>query len=370
MKKKVNKMRKCYLDNIRWATVLLVLVYHVFYMFNGVGILGGIPGAKSIPAFDRIACIIYPWFMVLLFVVAGMSARYALQKRTGKQFIKERAVKLLIPSTLGLFVIHWITGYLNIKMGGGLEYIPKFLVYPISAISGIGPLWFIQLLFLFSCILILFRKIDKTDKLWTLCGKVNLPIILLLAALIFGAAQILNVPVLTMYRFGIYFVAFLIGYYIFSHDEVQSIIEKICIPMACLAVVGAVLYAIRYGGSDYTSPSCLQSIITNIYLWVVVLAILGCGKRYFNRETVFSRYMTKSSFGVYILHYPILLVICYTLQSQFDFPAICNYAIALVLVVVITFAIYEVIKRIPIIRYFILGMKKGSAKRKTANHEN
>lgn len=351
-------MRKFYLDNIRWATVILVLIYHVFYMFNGVGILGGIPGAANISAFDWIAGIIYPWFMVLLFVIAGMSARYALQNRTEKQFIKERTVKLLIPSTLGLFFVHWITGYLNIKMGGGLAYIPPALVYPISVISGIGPLWFIQLLFVFSCILVLFRKMDKADRVWTLCEKTNLLIILLLSLLIFGAAQVLNMPVLTMYRFGIYFVAFLIGYYVFSHEEVQEIIEKFCIPALCLAVIGAVVYAFRYGGGDFTSSDCLQSVITNLYLWMAVLAIIGCGRKYFNQETAFTRYMTKSSFGIYILHYPVLIVVCYTLQYHFDFPAIGNYIIALVVEMIMTFAVYEVIKRIPILRYFVLGVKR------------
>ena len=104
-------MRKIYLDNIRCSTVLLVLIYHVFYIFNGVGVPGSIPNAKNIPMFDIVAAGIYPWFMVLLFVVSGMSARYSLEKRTGRQFVKERAVKLLIPSTLGLFIIHWITGH-------------------------------------------------------------------------------------------------------------------------------------------------------------------------------------------------------------------------------------------------------------------
>lgn len=369
MTREMNELRKFYLDNIRWATVILVLIYHVCYIFNGVGILGAIPGAKNIPVFDTIACIIYPWFMVLLFVIAGMSARYALQKRTGKQFIKERAVKLLVPATLGLFVIHWITGYLNIKMGGGLEFIPTVLIYPISVVSGIGPLWFIQMLFVFSCILVLFRKMDKTDKVWTLCGKANLPIILLLSVLVFGAAQVLNMPVLTMYRFGIYFVSFLIGYYIFSHDEVQETIEKIRIPMLCLAVIGAVLYAIRYGGSNFTSSDCLQSIMTNLYLWIIVLAVIGCGRRYFNRETAFTRYMTKSSFGIYILHYPILMVVCYILHNHFDFSAIWNYLIALILEIAMTFAVYEVIKRIPIIRYFVLGVKRKSIKTKEVQND-
>lgn len=350
-------MRKVYLDNIRWAVVILVLIYHVFYMFNGVGILGGIPESKNIPAFDTAACVIYPWFMALLFVIAGMSARYALEKRTAKQFIKERAVKLLVPSTLGLFVIHWITGYLNIKMGGGLEYIPTALVYPIAAVSGTGPLWFAQMLFIFSCVLVLLRKLDRSDRIWTLCGKANLPVIVLLFLPIFGAAQILNMPVLTMYRFGIYFASFLIGYYIFSHENVQELIEKIHIPMLCLAAVGAVLYGIFYGGSDFTAPECLQSLATNLYLWVVVLAAIGCGRKYFNKETDFTRYMARSSFGIYVLHYPVLIAACYILHYYFDLPAICNYAIALVVEICMTFAVYELIKRIPVARYFILGAR-------------
>ena len=351
-------MRRIYIDNIRSSIVLLVLIYHVCYIFNGVGVPGGIPNAENIPAFDALAYVVYPWFMVLLFVISGMSARYSLQKRTVKQFLRERAVKLLVPSTLGLFAIHWITGYLNIKMGGGLEYIPLALVYPISAISGTGPLWFIQMLFFFSCILVLLKKIDKNDRAWKVCKKANLPIILSFFVVIFGAAQILNMPVLTTYRFGIYFVAFLIGYYVFSHEEVQEKIESVCIPMLCLAVIGAVCYTVYYFGSDYTSPECLQSMITNLYLWIVVLAVIGCAKKYGNRETAFTRYMAKSSFGFYILHYPVLTVTCYLLHYRFDFPAIYNYAIALAAELIITFALYEVLKRIPIARYLILGIKK------------
>ena len=353
-------MRKTYIDNIRSSTILLVLIYHVCYMFNGVGVLGGIPNSKNIPAFDVISYVVYPWFMVLLFVISGMSARYSLQKRTVKQFLKERVVKLLVPSTLGLFTIHWITGYLNIKMGGGIPYIPQALLYPISAISGTGPLWFIQMLFIFSCILALLKKIDKNDRVWLLCKKADLPIVLSLFVVIFGASQILNMPVLTTYRFGIYFTAFLIGYYFFSHNEVQEQIESICIPMSCLAVIGAIFYTIYYFGIDYTSSECLKSIITNLYLWVVILAVIGCAKRYCNKETSFTRYMAKSSFGFYILHYPVLTVICYILHYYLDLPAIYNYIIALIAELIITFALYELLKRIPIVRCLVLGIKKKS----------
>ena len=35
-------MRKKYIDNIRWITVALVVIYHAFYIFNGSGVLGGV----------------------------------------------------------------------------------------------------------------------------------------------------------------------------------------------------------------------------------------------------------------------------------------------------------------------------------------
>jgi glucan biosynthesis protein C len=351
-------VRKTYLDNVRWGTVLLVLVYHVCYLFNGVGIPGGIPGAKSIPALDAFASLIYPWFMVLLFAIAGMSARYALQKRTVGQFLRERAVKLLVPSTLGLFVLHWITGLLNMKIGGALGLMPPALLYPIAVLSGIGPLWFVQMLFLFSCVLIPLRKLDKAERLWTLCGRAGVPAAMLLAVLIFGAAQVLNLPVLTMYRFGIYFAAFLIGYYVLSHDGVQDALEKGRVPLLCLAALGAIAYALVYRGRDYTAPSVLKSLLTNLYLWMAVLAVLGGAKKHLNKENALTRYMTGASYGVYVLHYPVLLAAGYVLNTYFDLPALLNYGITLVVGVVFTFALYEAVRRIPLLRTLVLGIKR------------
>jgi len=350
-------MRKYYLDNIRWATVLLVLIYHVGYLFNNVGVLGGIGSDKCVPAFNAFLYIVYPWFMVLLFVIAGISTRYSLDKRSSKQFISDRVAKLLIPSTLGLFIYHWITGYINIKVGGGLAYIPTFIRYPIFAFSGTGPLWFIQMLFLFSLLIVLIRKIDNKDKIWNFCGKANSVAVLLLAIPIWGTAQILNMPVLTMYRFGIYCTAFLLGYFVFSHDTVQDSVEKIHIPMLLAAIVLGVLYVFCYFGENYTSPQCLQSVFTNVYLWVAVLAVLGCGKAWGNQTSRFSRYMAKSSFGLYIVHYPILMVICYFLYYSCNLPLAMNYIIALVTEIIFAAALFELFKRTPVIRYLVLGIK-------------
>ena len=71
--------RRIYLDNIRWITVCIVVVYHVIYMFNGVQTFGVIGPFWKRQWQDAFQYLVYPWFMALLFVVSGMAARYYLE---------------------------------------------------------------------------------------------------------------------------------------------------------------------------------------------------------------------------------------------------------------------------------------------------
>lgn len=251
--------RYAYLDHIRWMTVLLVIVYHVCYLFNGVGIFGGVPNARNLPLLDTISGTVYPWFMVLLFVVAGMCARFALVQQGNRAFLRNRARKLLVPSTLGLFVLHWVTGYLNIRMGGAVDTIPKPLLYPISVLSGIGPLWFVQLLFLFNAILVLIRRIDRNDRLFRIGEKCPSWLICAFALLIWGAAQVGNMPVITTYRIGIYLTAFLLGYAVFAHEAVMERVVRMRWGTLAAAVIGAAAYGAWTNGQNFTDAAYLKA---------------------------------------------------------------------------------------------------------------
>ena len=307
---------------------------------------------------DILLYFVYPWFMVLLFVVSGVSARYALEHQNVKQFMKARACKLIVPSTLGLFVFHWIGGYFNILNGGALSSIPSFLRYPISVVSGTGPLWFVQSLFLFSAVLLLIRKLDASDQLWNLCKKATLPILLLLFILIWGSAQILNTPVITVYRFGIYFMAFILGYFFFSHEEVIERLSKARIPLLLTAVAAGIAYTAYYFGSNYTSDECLKNIFTNLYLWIAVLAIFSCAKSWFDKSTSFTAFMSQRSFGWYILHYPVVFITSYLLVNYTKLPALLIYLFAFLIELLVTALLFELFSRIPVIRFLVLGIKK------------
>ena len=354
--------RKTYLDNIRWATVVLVLVYHAFYYFNAQGALGGFGPFTQVQYQDAILYFVYPWFMVLLFVIAGISARYALQKRSGKEFFKDRTVRLLVPSTLGLFVFYWITGYVNVRISGGWEQMPAelpiFVRYLISAASGIGPLWFAQMLWLFSGLVLLLRKLDKNEKLLGCFRNMGAWGALIFLPLIWVSAQVLNTPVITVYRFGIYGIAYLLGYYVFSHEKLQDSLAQYAVPFSVAAAVLGIVYTWYYFGTNYAGDACLKSVFTAVYLWIAVLAVLGAGKRWFDTESKLCTFMTRRRSGIYMLHCPVMAVICWALRYGLKLPAAPVYLLSIVISFLLTLGLNELISRIPVLRFFALGIGK------------
>lgn len=354
-------MRRLWIDNLRAGVVGLVFVYHVLYLFNASGVLGGIGQFSQVQYQDAILYFLYPWFMILLFALAGMAARYSLEKRNHKAFIASRTRKLLIPSTLGLFAFWWVLGFFNVWLGGGLAYIPseglggKVLIYLISVLSGTGPLWFAQLLWVYSLLLVVLRKLDKKDMLWRLGEKANMASLLLCGLLIWGGAQVLNAPVITVYRFGVYFVSFLLGYYFLSHERAQEILEKWHWPLlvAALGLGGA--YVAAYFGQNYADGAVLESFFTNAYAWIATLAAVGCGRAWLNRETGFSRWLVGRSWGIYVCHYLPLLLAAWAL-FQTGLPPVAVYLFAGLLGGVGTLGLYEVLRRIPGIRRLVLGL--------------
>jgi fucose 4-O-acetylase-like acetyltransferase len=365
--------RKHWIDNLRWVTVLLVLFYHVFYFYNNKGVFGGIGGFGTYPECkqyqDVVMYILYPWFMPLLFLLAGVSARYALQKQSAKEWFKVRTRKLLVPGTIGLFVFHWMVGYFNTVVAsrqGVFDGVPAIAKYFIMAFSGTGPLWFVQVLWLLCLVLLLVRAFDKNDKLWNWCGKANFVAIILMGVLFWvGEQTLVQQPrpesldgLWNLYKPGFYLIPFLMGYFVFSHDEVQEKLEKAWIPLMASAVVAGTVLIITTFGQDNTSPQYLGSPLNCLYGWLMCLAMMGWFKAKFDRTGAFAGYMTRNSFGVYIVHYLVIAAFGYMMKMYTNLAPWMMYAILFVAVMTIPFVLNEIIKRIPFVRWCVLGIKK------------
>ncbi len=102
----------------------------------------------------------------------------------------------------------------------------------------------------------------------------------------------------------------------------------------------------------------MQSYFTNIYAWLMILAILSWAKDVLNFSNKFSRYMTKANFGFYVLHYPLLCVVTYVTDYLLRIPAAGCYIINQVGTAVLLPIAYGLLRRIPVIRFLLLGEGK------------
>jgi peptidoglycan/LPS O-acetylase OafA/YrhL len=384
--------RKHFLDNIRWTTVLLVLLYHVIYFYNNKGVFGGIGGwvddPKAQPQ-DVVMYLLYPWFMMLLFLVAGISSRYALHpvsrltiNASRGQWFKKRTRQLLVPATIGLFVFQWMTGYFNTQIAGVAQGIPNQIAsipagpvrYMACAFSGIGPLWFIQELWVFSLLLIIIIAIER-DRLYNAVGRLlqstrgwsrlcRLALLLVGGFLLIwaGAQGSIAHPdehsmqgLWNLYRPAAYFVPFLMGYYLFSRDSVQRFLSRYACWLLVPTVVTGVALTCATWGENNTTPLYLMHWSTNLFAWLAILAMLACFKAWADHTSPFADYMTRSSYGIYIVHYLVIAALGYMLKLYTPLPPVVDYLILIVAVFTLSPALYELLRRIPFIRWAVLG---------------
>ena len=372
-------MRKHWIDNLRWVTVLLVLLYHVIYFYNNKGVFGGIGGFGDGPQYqDVLMYVLYPWFMPLLFLLAGMSAKYALDNHSGKEWLRSRTRKLLVPATIGLLVFQWMTGYFNTHVAGNdvLSAVPQPVKFFLWAVSGIGPLWFIQDLWIFSLILLLIRSVvrlctskhqrieEDTHKSIPPQRNWILAIALVLLGVLFwlGERTLVFNPrpesldgLWNLYKPIFYFILFLLGYFIFSRDRVQEVLGKYWIPLMACAIASCVALTVTTFGQDNTSPKYMSSPLNCLYGWLMCLAMMGWFKARFDRTGRFAAYMTRSSFGLYIVHYLVVASLGYMMKVHSALPPVAIYLILTVAVFTLSPLLYEGLRRIPVIRWCVLG---------------
>ena len=356
--------RRYYLDNIRWITVILVVIYHTLMMYSGITPLGTVVEPGTIHIQDSIQYFLYPWFMMILFLISGISAKISLTNQPdNKVFLKKRTVRYLVPSTLGLLAFQWIQGYVSMKISHSFETLPDAVPKPVQflimSLSGTGVLWYLQMLWIFSLVLVLIRKLTKNQE--TLYPKtVNYPFwgMLLLAVLAVGFAQVLNTPVIVSYRFGIYGFAFFAGYYIFAHEEVIDKLVKYCIPLMIVSVLTGIVLTVLFWGQNFADAPVLNHPLNILYGWLMCLAIFGTAKKYLNYQNSVMKWLSGKSFGLYVFHYLGMSACAYLLNVYTSLPLAICCLLTLFSSFVAGYGLYEIISRIPGYRWLVLGISK------------
>ena len=299
--------RKQYIDNLRWLCILLLIPFHCAMTYNSWG-----EGNYIILGSDRILssflCSIWSWFMPLLFLLAGISALFSISKRSRKQFIVERILKLFVPFVLGTLFIAPILSYMADKInygydGGCFNHYAVFFTKwtDISGYDGgftIAHFWFLICLFIVGLVGILIdlplgKHITKlnTEKtpLWLL-------ILLILLAYVAYPLQVAVKCLLT------YLLLYLLGFYVFDKEDNVGKLARFKWLFIIVWLILTVLSVWLFIWTDYNLTT-LNLILTLFSGAFGVLAMLSVGYSFMNKSNKITRFLSSISFPIYIVHF-------------------------------------------------------------------
>jgi glucan biosynthesis protein C len=86
-----------------------------------------------------------------------------------------------------------------------------------------------------------------------------------------------------------------------------------------------------------------------IGVWTMLIGMLGAGRCYLDRPSRSLSYLAEASYPVYILHQTAIVVLA-------AIGGAAQWVVILVASVVASFAIYEVVRRVGVLRY-LFGMR-------------
>lgn len=363
-------MRRREIDWLRNLAILMLFFYHTSVVFQVWGD-NYVKSSETSYALSLFLVVTEYWYMQLLFFLAGASAYFSIKMRGTSSFVNERVKKLLIPFVFGLIVIVPPQGYLARLWRGDVPsnyfiFLKEFFT-DFSDITGNhgtftpAQLWFILFLFLISLIFLpilrFFSKengmvfLEKSKKI-LLSSKIFLilSIILFLCELFPapGGKNLLQ-----------FLVLFVLGYMVYSDEYYLNILDKVkgrflIFTIVLLPTYVILLLNIRYFITGLTAD-IIMVIIKNLLLIITLVCIVGYGRKYLNKESRILKYLNKASFPVYILHQTVLITVAYFIVPL-SLTLVFKVILIIALTIIFTFGLYEIIKRIKGIRFF-LGIK-------------
>ena len=374
--------RLLFLDNVKLLFAILVIFNHARVTYEGSGwwyyIEDNILDLFSAIFFQFLASLgglFQASLLGLFFLLAGFLTPKSYDRKGVSAFWKERLLRLGIPILLYILLINPIMFYLLAMLGiqpwishpnlqGSLldYYFAQLqsLEQLIDFLTDTGPMWFLFVLLLLTCLYTLWRLIKNKLSLQRYIPKEfnipKYPFILLLAIILGCATFIVRIFVpIDRFPLGIpfgymiqYIMMFCIGIVAIRYDWFEKM-TKDHIKNWSYTIIAAVvlffLYFFMFIGidSDYSvvlggaNPHALVfTLVDNIISMGMIFWLIPIFYLKFNKQGVLLQKLSDSSFYMYLIHAPILVTVSLVFAPLPLFP-IVKLAIVFPLTVILCF---------------------------------
>jgi glucans biosynthesis protein C len=364
--------RFAFIDNLRWVMIVLVICHHAAVTYSHVGSWYYQDGPEP-PILTKLPFIAFEsynqaYFMGLLFFVAGYFVPRAFDSKGPGRFLRDRAIRLGIPSLIYMLILHPVTVYWLLRQFYDPDRPTLFAAYPRyllsgRVLSGSGPMWFAVALLIFCCFYAAFRSFLPTQRSERLPSHASVIGVILLIALCTFCVRIYQ-PVgasifnMQLCYFSQYVVLFSLGIIAYRGDwlrRIPSAFGIFWLKLALIIGVPGFFAVLLTSGVLHGSPapllgglhwqSALFSLWESFFCIGVALGLIVLFRDHFNWQTPFTAWMSKNSFTAYLLHTPLLVATTLALRPL-PLPLMVKFLVACLIAVPLTFSVSGLLRPI------------------------
>ncbi len=382
--------RLAYIDNLRWTVIIMVVLIHACVTYSGIGSWF----YKEPTALDAVAKLVFEvyesfsqaFFMGLLFFVAATFVPASYDRKGFGRFLADRFVRLGIPVLVFMLVLDPFIRIFMALSAGQRPPLSVIAAHYVAIIrSGVvlertGPLWFALALLVFSILYALVRLVASAvtsraaaaDK----AGPSRRPLtprmihvaaVILVAIIATGSFFVRLVQPFGTAWFNMqlaffpqYVVFFLVGLWAGRTRFLQSIPTSVGKTWLKLAFgVGVPAWFLLFGLGMSLHMTSLDYFFGGFHwqaagyaTWEAFFAVsISLGlivlfRERANAPTPVTGFLSRTSFGVYSFHAPILVAVSLALQAWALYP-LAKAALAAAIALSASLVVAALVRKVP-----------------------
>jgi glucan biosynthesis protein C len=317
------------------------------------------------------------FFMGLLFLLSAYFTVASCDRKGPGPFLRDRLLRLGIPLLFFEYLIQpflacflaW-AGVINLGGSRG-DY---FRWYYTSFHLGSGPLWFVEVLLIFSVLYVAWRLLrrpvsetrdnsgDPPGPKAFLIFAVSLGVLSFVVRLWFPVNWAFGPLNLQLAFFVQYVAMFIVGVIAYRRNWLQRLPTAstlFCFVLAGLLIVVVLPLLFAFGGVldgqvwRFLGGPHWQALTYAMWeQWLAVAMTVGLivlFRERFNRQGRLAQAAASSSYTVYIIHAPIIILFALAMRNVHLYPLL-KFAIAALVTIPITFAIANLLRQLPLAR--------------------
>ncbi len=369
--------RLLFIDNIRVFLTILVILHHTMIIYAGSGSWSLYMEGRQ----DEITQALGGWFcavnqayfMSLFLLISAYFVPGSYDRKGASHFLKDRLIRLGIP----LIIYSWIISPLTYVV---VIYVTRGQVLPLSSylpgggfegILGAGPLWFVEVLLIFSIVYVLWRRffrpsppVPPVDTEGRFPGNTAVALFALLTGigaflvrLVFPVGWNFSLLNLQFPFFVLYIALFIVGLIAYRRNWLLGLTDaqgKLWLGIALALILLFVPLAVLGGSVENDRPFMggLTWQSMSYALWEAFVCVGMCigviyvFRRYVNRQGRLAKFLVPNAYIAYIIHAQVITTMALVLRNVDLYPLL-KFGVAVLIAVPLSFVIGNLIRKLP-----------------------